>query len=155
MKRMHPGAVLCLSLAISACSREPAAPVASVLDAKDRIEVIGCLTGNPAVNQFVVTANADTMTSLANRAADGKAETFSYVLEGGSNLPEHIGKEVIVKGKIAGDPHVVSMERKEDEVVKATPKTETAAEVALTQEVELKVTPLRVESLNPTGASCK
>src|SRR5262245_41859138 len=90
----------------AACSRnrdgEKARPsltdVAGMTADKGHVEVTGCLSNDAQTNRFVLTANSNQLSALANRAAAGEAETFHYVLIGGNDLQSMLGKEVKVAG---------------------------------------------------------
>jgi hypothetical protein len=111
--------VLCLSLVAGACARDrdksPAFQESAqrALPDKDQVEVTGCVTANADNNQFVLTANQTALTSLTNRAGAGEAETFHYQLQGGTNLQQYVGKEVVVKGSIQGKGTDVNIETKD------------------------------------------
>jgi hypothetical protein len=155
--------VLCMSLAAGAgaCARDRDKSGAfkesaqRALPDKKQVEVTGCLTANIETNQFVVTANQNTLTSMTNRAGAGEAETFHYQLVGGTNLQQYIGKEVVVKGSIEGDGADVDIATKE----KATEEPKRRSDdvtpaIESKQEIELQVEQLNVASITPTGGSC-
>jgi hypothetical protein len=153
--------MLCLSLAVgAACSRDRATDERAANQKtgdRDQIEVTGCLTANAETNQFVLTANQSTLTSLANRAAaTGEAESFHYQLMGGSNLQQYVGKEVVVKGSVEGkgtDVNIVAKEKSATE-----PKSrgdEVTPAIESKEEIEMQVERLNVASVTPTGGACK
>lgn len=156
--------VLCLSLAIgaAACSPgadEPTTTTAALGDESkdDQVEVRGCLTSNAETNQFVLTANANALTSMTNRAAAGEAETFHYQLVGGTNLQAHVGREVVVKGSVIGDGKDVDLEAK-DQSAEPSPKSrgeEVTPAIESSQEIEMQVERLTVAEVTPTGAPCQ
>jgi hypothetical protein len=166
MQRLLIYPVLCLSLAVTAgaCGRRDESPRATAqpsADAqkasdRDQIEVTGCLTGNRDTNQFVLTANATTLSSLTNRAGAGEAETFHYQLVGGNDLQAFVGKEVVVKGAVEGKGKDVNIEAKD----KSTPAPATTADaptpaVKSSEQIEMQVERLNVASITPTGAACQ
>jgi hypothetical protein len=119
--------------------------------------VTGCLTSNAETNQFVLTANATSLTSMTNRAAAGEAETFHYQLVGGTDLHSYVGREVIVKGSIAGDGKDVDLETK-DKSVEPSPRSrgeEVTPAVESSQAIEMQVERLNVGSVTPTGSACQ
>jgi len=172
MRRVLIYPVLCVSLAAGAagCSRDAdRSPDASNTAAnRERasggdasadklVEVTGCLTSNAESNQFVLTANANALTSMTSRAAAGEAETFHYQLVGGTDLQSHVGREVIIKGSVQGDGRDVDIEadhkvetpgsKRRDE--DATPAVESA------EQIEMQVERLHVASVTPTGSACQ
>jgi hypothetical protein len=161
MQRVLILAMVCFSVVLTAgaCSRDRERDVTMARDAsdKDQIEVTGCLTANATTNQFVLTANSTALTSLANRAGAGEAETHHYQLEGGNNLQQYVGKEVVVKGVRTGRGTDVNIESKEK--TEGTPTKSRGDEVTPAiqskEEVELQVERLNIASITPTGAACQ
>jgi hypothetical protein len=153
---------LCLSLAAgAACSRgtdesRTATARGSAPDDK-QVEVTGCLTSNAEANQFVLTANANALSSMTNRAAAGEAETFHYQLVGGNNLHAYVGREVVVKGSVRGDGNDVNLEPKNprDEAQPTSRGEEATPAVESSQEIEMQVEQLAVASITPTGSACQ
>jgi len=166
MQRLLIYPVLCLSLAVTAgaCGRRDESPRADAppsADAqkasdRDQVEVTGCLTGNRDTNQYVLTANANALSTLTNRAAAGEAETFHYQLVGGNDLQAYVGKEVVVKGSVEGNGKDVNIETKDkaDRPAKAGGDQATPV-VKSTEEIEMQVERLNVASVMPTGAACQ
>src|SRR5262245_25481755 len=114
----------CLTMAAGAAActgdrdaNENAQDAAAVPDSKtssrDQVSVTGCVTANADTNQYVLTANTNALTSMANRAGAGEAETFHYQLVGGIDVLSYVGKEVVVTGSIEGKGTDVNMEAKE------------------------------------------
>ncbi len=160
---IHP--ILCLSLAIAAgaCNRDRNASttehpqgtaVASDRD-REQVQVTGCLAANNETNQFVLTANATSLTSLTNRAAAGEAETFHYQLVGGNDLPSYVGKEVVVTGSVEGDGKDVNIETKDKSVREPRRSDDVTPAVESREEIEMQVERLHVASIAPTGAPCR
>jgi F0F1-type ATP synthase epsilon subunit len=164
MQRVLICSVLGLTLAAgAACSRErrdangrpSVADVARATDG-DRLEVTGCLSSDPRTNQFVLTANSNTLSALTNRAAAGEAETFHYQLVGGGDLQSMVGKEVKVIGDVAGTGKDVDVKRTEKSAEATTPGSKDAtAAVRTTEQIELQVERLNVASVAATGAPCQ
>jgi hypothetical protein len=166
MQRLLIYPVLCLSLAVTAgaCGRSEESPRADAQQSagaqkgsdRDQIEVTGCLTGNRDNNQFVLTANTTALSSVANRAGAGEAETFHYQLVGGNDLQGYVGKEVVVKGSVEGKGKDVNMESKDRTDTSAKASGEGATPVVKsTEEIEMQVERLNVVSVAPTGANCQ
>jgi hypothetical protein len=158
MSRALIYSVLCLSFAVGACSRDRGNIEPQAADAGDReqVEVTGCLASNPNTNAFVLTANQTALTQLTNRAAAGEAESFHYQLVGGSDLQQHVGREVVVKGSIEGDGKDVNLKTTETRSGEPSSRNEQVTPaVESTQEIEMQVERLNVTSVTPTGAACQ
>lgn len=170
MRRVLIYPVLCLSLAGGAvgCSRDGKDSPSTTANQQspkggessrgdDQVEVTGCLTSNAETNQFVLTANANALTSMTNRAGAGEAETFHYQLVGGQDLASYAGREVTVKGALQGDGRDVDMETKDqsrDAAAKSRGERATPA-VESSEEIEMQVEKLLVSTVTPTGAACQ
>jgi hypothetical protein len=163
MQRVLICSVLGLSLAAgAACSRDrrDAAARPSVADVAratdgDRVEVTGCLSSDARTNQFVVTANSNTLSALTNRAAAGEAETFHYELVGGGDLQSMVGKEVKVIGDVVGKGKDVDVKSTGKSAEATTPgSADATAAVKTTEQIELQVERLNVASVAATGAPC-
>ena len=163
MMRVLIGSMLCLTLAATTgCSRDrdgsserpSVAEVARGGD-RDHLEVTGCLSTNPQTQQYVLTANSNPLSSLANRSAAGEAETYHYQLVGGNDLASMVGKEVKVTGAIVGKGKDVDAKA---ETVEKEPKSsgsDATPVVETTEQVELQVEQLKVASVIPTGSECR
>ena len=164
MPRVLNYAALMLSVVLigTACSndrerRQTGVQGSSPVAGKAQIEVTGCLTTNRDTGQFVLTANSNALTSAANRAAAGEAETFTYQLIGGSNLPDYVGREVVITGALEGHGQDVDIESKtksEEPPTQRRGETVTPA-IETKEEIEIQVERLHVASINPTGAQCR
>ena len=158
MYRVLIHSVLCGSLVGAiACSgtRESADSRPSVRDVapdKDHREITGCLSASG--DQFVLTANSNALSSMANRAAAGEAETFHYQLVGGNGLQAMVGKEVKVIGTVSGKGKDVDVKTADKAAAPANSDAATAV-VKTTQEIELQVERLNVQSATPTGSPCR
>jgi hypothetical protein len=159
MRRVLIYPALCLSLALgTACSRDDRDKnaVAGGDDANgEQVEVTGCLTSNTQTNQFVLTANANALTSMTSRAAAGEAETFHYQLVGGSNLQSYVGQQITVKGTVSDDGRDVDMEAKDSTAEPKSRGEEVTPAVESSQEIEMQVKGLTVASVTPTGSPCQ
>ena len=162
MYRVLIHSMLCASLVGAiACSgtRESADSRPSVRDVapdKDHLEITGCLSANSSGDQFILTANSNALSSLANRAAAGEAETFHYQLVGGNGLQSMVGKEVRVIGALSGKGKDVDVKAADQAAAPANSGSGAAtAAVKTTEEIELQVERLNVQSATPTGSPCR
>jgi hypothetical protein len=164
MRRVLIYPILCCTLAVgaAACSRDnddanatnPAHDQRAMGD-DDQVEVRGCLTANRETNQFVLTANANALTSMTSRSA-GVGETFHYQLVGGDNLTSYVGREVIVTGTVEGDKKDVEIESKpQSEQPVPERGEEVTPAIETEQEIEMTVAQLHVGSVTPTGTACQ
>ena len=156
--------VLCASLVGGvACSknRDTAAARPSVGDVaragdKDHLEITGCLSASADGNQFVLTANSNALSSMANRAAAGEAETFHYQLVGGNDLQSMVGKEVKVVGAVVGKGKDVDVKAADPATVASKSAGADATPVVkTTEQVEMQVEQLNVSSVVATGSPCQ
>jgi hypothetical protein len=162
MHRALIHSVLCASLVGGiACSgkRESADARPSVRDVapdKDHLEITGCLSANASGDQFVLTANSNALSSLANRAAAGEAETFHYQLVGGNGLQSMVGKEVRVVGAVSGKGKDVDVKAADSTTTPAKSGSgDATAAVKTTEQIEMQVEKLNVQSVTPTGSACR
>jgi hypothetical protein len=119
------------------------------------VTISGCLSGT-ADGRLVLTAAPDATAALAGRAVAGdERETHSYILIGGDNLQQHIGKRVEVIGTDAGRSQQVEHDatRKTD-APNATGGDDKPA-VKTTEEVEVQVRQLTVRDVRPVAGECK
>ena len=91
---------------------------------------------------------------MANRAAPGEAETFHYLLVGGNGLQAMVGKEGRVIGTVSGKGKDVDVKTADKTAAPANSDAATAA-VKTTEEIELQVERLNVQSATPTGSACR
>jgi hypothetical protein len=147
-----------------ACSPDrPAATPAAGADANrpvggpsDAVTVAGCLSGGPD-GRFVLTAAPDPGVTTAARPGMGERDTNSYVLVGGANLQQHIGKRVEVSGTLAGRRQEIESEARTEGQARPTgtsgareqPKVETKAEV------DVEIRQLNVSAVRELDATCK
>lgn len=117
------------------------------------ISVNGCLTAGPDQKRFVLTADAPPLSSTAVRST-GSSPTFTYELVGGQNLSEHLGRRVTVHGRLDAAQDSAEFERQRESAVDTpTPRGETPT-VTSTEEVEIEVRRLFIESVEGTAEAC-
>lgn len=120
----------------------------------DTVTVAGCLSGTQD-GRFALTAAPDATGAAAGRAVAGdERETHSYILTGGDNLQQHIGRRVEVVGTMAGDGRQIEHDaRKQADVPNATGGSEQPS-VTTTEEVEVQVRTLQVRDVRPIAGEC-
>jgi hypothetical protein len=120
----------------------------------DTVTIAGCLSGTQD-GRFALTAAPDATGALSGRAVAGdERETHSYILTGGDNLQQHIGKRVEVTGTVSGDERQVEHDaQKKTDVPNATGGSEQPA-VKTTEEVEVAVRTLQVRDVRPVAGDC-
>ena len=157
--------ILTMAVGSAACSREgkeaaqhPAA-TADAAGSGDEITVTGCLTGAPDRTAFVVTPQADALTTSTLRSGQGEVPTYTYELvgkPGTGDLQAYVGRQVEVKGRLDSTKDSAHVETKDKVEVpqtsgrddKVTPAIETK------EEVDIKARRLHVTSVTPTGSPC-
>jgi hypothetical protein len=151
--------VLGLNLAIAglACSsargnEEPGDVRAS--GSGDEVTIAGCLSG--ADGRFALTAAPDAGVAIAGRAVAGnERETHSYVLVGGNNLQQHLGKRVEVTGTIIGEEKDIEHEaEKKTEQPDATGSGDRPT-VKTQEDVEVEVRQLNVRDVRSVSGDCQ
>ena len=167
MRTTYIAAVLPLSFALvttTACRpdhereipprAEAAAPEAPQSERGDEpVEVTGCLTAGPAQKNFVLTAQPQPVGSVAPRVDNEKA-TFTYELVGGQNLAQHVNRQVTVRGRLDDEKDKAEFEQTQKSTEpEATPGGDTPT-VTSTQEVEVRVRRIFIESVTPTAERC-
>jgi hypothetical protein len=154
---------LIMTVAASACSPDRQAGTAvpgadanrPVGGPSDAVTIAGCLSGGPD-GRFVLTAAPDKGVTTAARPGRGERDTFSYVLAGGSNLQQHVGKRVEVTGTLAGRRQEIETEARTEGQARPTgtsgareqPKVETKAEV------DVEIRQLNVSAIRELDATC-
>jgi hypothetical protein len=120
----------------------------------DAVTIAGCLSGTPD-GRFALTAAPDATVAIAGRSVAGdERETHSYILIGGDNLQQHVGKRVEVVGTISGGSRQVEHDaKKEAEVPNATGGDDKPT-VKTTEEVEVQVRQLNVRDVRPVAGEC-
>jgi hypothetical protein len=109
-----------------------------------------------ADGRFALTAAPGAMAATAGRAVAGdERETHSYILIGGDNLQQHIGKRVEVVGTVSDSERQVEHDaRTKAEVPNATGSDDKPT-VKTTEEVEVQVRELNVREVRPAAGDCK
>ena len=120
----------------------------------DSVTIAGCLSGTQD-GRFALTAAPDAIAATAGRAVAGdERETHSYILIGGDNLQQHIGKRVEVIGTVSGGSQQVEHDAKaKAEVPNATGGDEKPT-VKTTEEIEVQVRQLNVREVRPVAGEC-
>lgn len=120
----------------------------------DEVTVAGCLSG--ADGRFALTAAPDAGAAIAGRSVAGdERETYSYVLIGGNNLQEHLGKRVEVTGTIVGDGKDIEHEAtKKTEQPDATGSGDKPT-VKTQEDVEVEVRQLNVREVRAVSGDCQ
>lgn len=121
----------------------------------DSVTISGCLSGTPD-GRFALTAMPDAAAAIAGRSVAGdERETHSYILVGGENLQQHIGRRVEVAGVVSDSARQVEHDaRLKTEVPNATGGDDKPA-VKTTEEVEVQVRQLTVREVRPVAGDCK
>lgn len=119
----------------------------------DSVTITGCLTASPDGN-FAVTAAPDAAVATAARAMNDERETHTYVLLGGDNLAQHLGKRVEVIGTIEGKTQ--EMEQDTKKTTEGTPDSREGdtPTVETKEEIDLEVRQLRVNSVRDVAPTC-
>jgi hypothetical protein len=119
------------------------------------LTVAGCLSGGPE-GRFVLTAAPDPGVTAAARAGMGERDTFSYVLVGGSNLEQHLGKRVEVSGTVAGRRQEIEAEARTEGTARPSGSTDAPDQpkVETTTEVDVEVRQLNVSAVRELGPTC-
>ncbi len=120
----------------------------------DEVTIAGCLSGTDG--RFAVTAAPDPGVAIAGRAVAGnERETHSYVLVGGNNLQQHLGKRVEVTGTIIGEEKDIEHEaEKKTEQPDATGSGDRPT-VKTQEDVEVEVRQLNVRNVRSVSGDCQ
>ena len=120
----------------------------------DEVTIAGCLSGTDG--RFALTAAPDAAVAIAGRAVAGnERETHSYVLVGGNNLQQHLGKRVEVTGTIIGEEKDIEHEaEKKTEQPDATGSGDRPT-VKTQEEVEVEVRQLNVRDVRAVSGDCQ
>ena len=118
----------------------------------DAVTISGCLTGQDG--NFVLTAAPDAAGAVAARAVADERETHSYVLVGGTNLQEQVGKRVEVVGTVEGSQRGIDHDSKKTTTAAAPASGETPT-VSTKEEVEVEVRRLNVREVRPAAGTCQ
>jgi hypothetical protein len=119
----------------------------------DSVTISGCLTAGPDGN-FALTAAPDAAVATAARAMNDERETHTYVLLGGDNLTQHLGKRVEVVGTIEGKKQ--EMEQNSKKTTEGTPDSRDGdtPTVKTKEEIDLEVRQLRVNTVRDVAPTC-
>ena len=116
------------------------------------VAISGCLTGQDG--NFVLTAAPDAAGAVAARSVGDERETRSYVLSGGTNLQEHLGKRVEVVGTIEGGAGRIDHDASK-KTTAAAPAGGDTVTVATKEEVEIEAKRLSVREVRPVAGTCQ
>jgi hypothetical protein len=119
----------------------------------DEVTIAGCLSG--AEGRFALTAAPDAGAALAGRAVAGdERETHSYVLVGGDNLQQHVGKRVEVVGTVEGRSRQVEHEAEKKNVEPDATGSGDKPTVKTQEDVEVQVRQLNVREVRAVAGEC-
>jgi hypothetical protein len=123
---------------------------------RDQMTVAGCLSGGPD-GRLVLTATPDPGVSTAARPGMGERDTHAYVLVGGNNLQQHIGKRVEVIGSLVGRQE--ELERQSKSQTQSPAATGTSGRdtptVQTKEQVDLEVRQLNVSTVRELASTCQ
>ena len=117
----------------------------------DAVTISGCLTGRDG--NFVLTAAPDATAAVAARAVADERETHSYVLVGGTNLQEQLGKRVEVVGTVEGRERGIDHDSKK--TTTSAPASGDTPTVSTKEEIEVEVRRLNVREVRPVAGTCQ
>ena len=118
----------------------------------DAVTIAGCLSGQDG--QFVLTAAPDAAGSIAARTVADERETHSYVLSGGTNLQEHVGKRVEVVGTVEEGAGRIDHDASK-KTTEATPAGGDTPTVATKEEVEIEAKRMNVREVRAVAGTCQ
>jgi hypothetical protein len=151
-------ASLTVALAGAACSSDRAASgnEAGRPGGRDQVTVAGCLNGGPE-GRLVLTAAPDPGVTAAARPGMGDRDTHSYVLVGGNNLQQHIGKRVEVSGSLVGRQQELERQSKSESQSPAAAGTSgrDTPTVETKEQVDLEVRQLNVSNVREIAPTCQ
>lgn len=148
-------AALNVAIAGAACSSargNEGGDEASASGSGDAVTISGCLTGQDG--QFVLTAAPDAAGAVAARAVADERETHSYVLVGGTNLQDQIGKRVEVVGTIEGRERGIDHDASKTTTAAPAAGGDTPT-VSTKEEVEIEVKRMNVREVRPVTGTCQ
>ena len=120
----------------------------------DEVTIAGCLSGTDG--RFALTAAPDAGAAVAGRAVAGnERETHSYILIGGANLQEHLGKRVEVTGKIVGSEKDLELETKKTTEQPDATGSGDKPTVKTQEDVEVEVRQLNVSNVRAVSGNCQ
>lgn len=121
----------------------------------DAVTIAGCLSGTQD-GRFALTAAPDPVAAAAARSAMGdERETHSYILVGGENLQQHIGRRVEVVGTVTGREREIEHDDKKTAEVPNATGGDDKPTVKTTEEVEVEVRTLQVREVRAVAGECK
>jgi hypothetical protein len=147
-------AVCTVSYAAIGCSPDRTTPDGTARLDKDPVTIEGCLTTGED-GRAVLTAAPDQGVSTAARAGTGDRDTHTYVLVGGENLQANVGKRVEITGRVSEDRAQVEHEGKDDATRTSATRPGEDARVRSTEEVDLQIRQLVVESMREVAPTCQ
>ncbi len=146
-------AVANFAIAATACSSargdEPEGN-GSAKGSGDEVTIAGCLSGSDG--NFVLTAAPDAAVAATERAFADERETHTYVLSGGTNLQQHLGKRVEVVGTLEGRERELDHDAKSKTT--APPTGGDTPTVATKEEIEVEVRGLNVREVRSVSGTC-
>lgn len=148
-------AALNLAIAGAACSSargNEGGDEAAASGSGDAVTISGCLTGQEG--NFVLTAAPDAAAAVVARSVADERGTYTYMLSGGTNLQEHVGKRVEVVGTIEGRERGIDHDSSKTTSTPAAAGGDTPT-VETKEEVEMEVRRLNVRELRPVAATCE
>ena len=120
----------------------------------DEVTISGCLSGTDG--RFALTAAPDAGVAVVGRAVAGdERETHSYILAGGANLQEHVGKRVEVTGTIQGGSKQVEHEAEKKNVEPNATGGDEKPTVKTSEDVEVQVRQLNVRNVRAVAGNCQ
>jgi hypothetical protein len=151
MSALAIGSVALMGVGCSSEDRNAATPAQPSTDARgDSVTVSGCLTTGQD-GRAVLTAAPDPGVSVADRAASGARDTYTYVLVGGENLQSHVGKRVEVTGTVAGKTDEVEHKTRGETRAAPTGKPDEAVRTSSEERVDVEIRGADM-SAKPVGA---
>ena len=144
-----------LSVACSSTRDNDERSDAAASGSGDAVTITGCLNGTPD-NRFALTSTSDAVGAIAGRSVAGdERETHSYILIGGDNLQQHIGRRVEVVGTLSGGSRQVEHDDKAKAEVPNATGGDDKPTVKTTEEVEVQVRQLNVRQVRAVEGDCK
>lgn len=120
----------------------------------DEVMIAGCLSG--ADGRFALTATPDPAGAIAGRSVAGdERETHSYILVGGNNLQQHLGRRVEVIGTISGGSRQVEHEAEKKNVEPNATGGDEKPTVRTSEDVEVQVRQLHVREVRSVAGDCQ
>jgi hypothetical protein len=142
--------VSCLALGVGGCRDKETVPPVEVQSqatqpANQPTTITGCLKAGEAPDTFVVAA--------AQAQGSGETATYQIVGTGGTNLTDHVGRQVEVTGVVRQVQELASRSRTPAAESRGTAGTGATATVETRTEVDIKH--LEVSTVKPLGQRCE